>query len=222
MKKLINDHDYRYLNEGRVNGETFAFCKKIDDDTFETVMPLSTCKDYLNDVVQVENYKLDDFGPVYKFTHEYQNLFKDGVYLAVSYRDRFSTFNYKSMTSKASEIENALNLIFNENIVYKMKEGLIIRLNPEFVSSTFYISFCSFYIRALLNENFESENRFYKLSEDNKIVMSYGGIYKVVENFTVLQLHSDFKYKSNEKSRVVHNDGFFNMFKAVNYYLKKK
>lgn len=33
----------------------FAFCKQVGDNEFETVQPLSPCKDYLNDVVYTEH-----------------------------------------------------------------------------------------------------------------------------------------------------------------------
>lgn len=43
------------LNEGRSQGDAFAFCKKTAPGVFEAIQPLSTCKDYLNDVVWSEN-----------------------------------------------------------------------------------------------------------------------------------------------------------------------
>jgi len=43
------------LTEGRNTGDAFAFCKKTAPGVFETIQPLSTCKDYLNDVVWSEN-----------------------------------------------------------------------------------------------------------------------------------------------------------------------
>ncbi|HEY0749830.1 MAG TPA: hypothetical protein VGD26_01665 [Chitinophagaceae bacterium] len=43
------------LSEGRTFNMGFAFCKQMDDGSFETVQPLSPCKDYLNDVVYSEH-----------------------------------------------------------------------------------------------------------------------------------------------------------------------
>ena len=43
------------LCEGRNFNMGFAFCKQLEDGTFETVQPLSPCKDYLNDVIYSEH-----------------------------------------------------------------------------------------------------------------------------------------------------------------------
>ena len=43
------------LSEGRNYQMGFAFCKEVKPGVFETVQPLSPCKDYLNDVVYSEH-----------------------------------------------------------------------------------------------------------------------------------------------------------------------
>lgn len=50
------------LNEGRSTGIGYAFLKKIDDSTFETVNPISPCKDYLCEVVLTENTGIGTHG----------------------------------------------------------------------------------------------------------------------------------------------------------------
>lgn len=52
--KIIDKQNREVLNEGRNCGLGFAFLKKVDPTTFETVMPISPCKDYLNDVLYTE------------------------------------------------------------------------------------------------------------------------------------------------------------------------
>lgn len=52
--KVIDKQNREVLNEGRNYGLGFAFLKKTDDETYETVMPISPCKDYLNDVLYTE------------------------------------------------------------------------------------------------------------------------------------------------------------------------
>lgn len=55
MIKIINNQDREKLCEGRDHGLGFAFLKNTTGETFETVQPISPCKDYLNDVVYAEN-----------------------------------------------------------------------------------------------------------------------------------------------------------------------
>lgn len=63
--KLIDKQDRSKLGEGRNYGVGFAFCRQLGESTYETIMPISSCKDYLNDVVwseardkQITNYGL--------------------------------------------------------------------------------------------------------------------------------------------------------------------
>lgn len=50
---LIDNQDRSKLSEGRNWGIGFAFCLR-DADTLRTIMPVSCCRDYLNDVVYSE------------------------------------------------------------------------------------------------------------------------------------------------------------------------
>lgn len=57
MSKIqIEDKQNRAaLAEGRTYGIGYAYLKPLGKNKFETVQPISPCKDYLNDVVYVEN-----------------------------------------------------------------------------------------------------------------------------------------------------------------------
>jgi hypothetical protein len=68
--------DRKTLTEGRQHGLGFAFCKKISDTEFETVQPISACKDYLNDVVFSEITGLDYYA--YGFSSKKEGIF-DGT-----------------------------------------------------------------------------------------------------------------------------------------------
>lgn len=48
--KLINDQKRELLNEGKNYGMGFAFCT-VQDDIVSTIMPITACKDFLNDQV---------------------------------------------------------------------------------------------------------------------------------------------------------------------------
>lgn len=81
-KTLINKQDRSKLSEGKTTGMGFAFLKKIDNNTYETVQPISTCKDYLNDVVYCEFLKgsVAVYGLSYKYT---SCLDGDEAYMAI-------------------------------------------------------------------------------------------------------------------------------------------
>lgn len=53
--KIIDNTNRRVLSEGRNHQMGFAFCKKIDEDNYELVHPISPCKDYLSDVLWTEH-----------------------------------------------------------------------------------------------------------------------------------------------------------------------
>lgn len=52
---IVDKMDRNVLGEGRSMQMGFAFCKKISEDSYETVHPISPCKDYLSDVVWTEH-----------------------------------------------------------------------------------------------------------------------------------------------------------------------
>ncbi len=71
------------LSEGRSYQMGFGFAKKTDKDTYETVMPVSACKDYLNDIVWSE--ATDKSILVYGLKYEKQDIYdKDYAYLIIS------------------------------------------------------------------------------------------------------------------------------------------
>lgn len=52
---IVEKCDRKVLIEGRSSGMGFAALKKVSDDEYHTVNPISPCKDYLNEVVFTEN-----------------------------------------------------------------------------------------------------------------------------------------------------------------------
>ena len=52
---IVNQRPRAVLIEGRSKGMGFAFCQRAEETKLITVMPISPCKDYLNDVVFSEN-----------------------------------------------------------------------------------------------------------------------------------------------------------------------
>ncbi len=79
--KVKVKHKLGSINEGRTDEMEFTFLSK-QKTQYETVMPFTTCKDFLNDKVWAELYK-KDAGIVYKFKGTYTKLFEqENYYLA--------------------------------------------------------------------------------------------------------------------------------------------
>lgn len=55
LPKVTDVCDRKVLSEGRSYQMGFAFCKELPSGDYETIQPLSPCKDYLNDVVYTEH-----------------------------------------------------------------------------------------------------------------------------------------------------------------------
>lgn len=51
---VVDKQNRGILCEGKSYQMGFAFLKKIDESTFETIMPITACKDFLNEVVWTE------------------------------------------------------------------------------------------------------------------------------------------------------------------------
>lgn len=86
MKKkgivLIDKTDRKKLCEGRNSQMGFAFLKKLSDDEYEAVQPISPCKDYLNDVVWAEHN--DKPIGVYGLSYKKVGIFNDDYnYIAI-------------------------------------------------------------------------------------------------------------------------------------------
>lgn len=92
--KVINNLNRSGLNEGRTHGMGFAFAKR-EGDVITTIMPISTCKDYLNDVIYSEHTGHPYH--VHGLATEKRDIFKDGFgYLVMSILDeRYSSSGYK-------------------------------------------------------------------------------------------------------------------------------
>lgn len=124
--KITNKSQYLYLtvnekfnrtvlSEGRNYGLSFAFIKnnnKNTKDKFDTVTPLSACKDYLNDFIFSEIHKVY-LTEIYGYQHEKLiNFFdeKDSVQMVISVLPKQNYYfhaedSYFSVSSNQSYIE---------------------------------------------------------------------------------------------------------------------
>jgi len=107
--KLIVNHTRKPLSEGRSRGLGFGFAKPKGDD-FETAMPISPCKDYLNDAVWLENTsekEVQNFSAC-GFAYVRQNLWKEKSFAYLAAQVCKNTKNEEMYTEWPAEVR-ALN-----------------------------------------------------------------------------------------------------------------
>lgn len=145
MIKVVNNHSRTILIEGRNKGIGTAFAKKVNENTYETIMPVSPCKDYMNDIVAVEN-DYPEFS-VYGLTSKKTNLFKDNeAYIVLRVTDRKKAEEAKTKTPLEEEEEKE-KVILREN--YKRIQDILNELEKNISSE--------------LTEIYKAEDEYYVL-----------------------------------------------------------
>ena len=94
MKKIKELQERSKLNEGRDFGVGFTILNK-KGSKFETYLPFTACRDYLNDFAYVESTK-KEIGQIYGYDHKLLNCFdnKNIVYFGVKTLHRNKKGNY--------------------------------------------------------------------------------------------------------------------------------
>jgi hypothetical protein len=164
MIKIIDNTYRNKLNEGRSYGLGFAFAKKLDDETFELVQPISPCKDYLNDTILAENNDVEF--TACGLVSSKKNIFDDEIYcylaIAVCNNKYNSAWdpssnikqlnsNYKNIEIFINKIEMELNVPFLSKIE-KVEDNLYLLKVPHYWRmSSYAISLYSLLVRNFMN-----------------------------------------------------------------------
>lgn len=180
--KIKEIHEREVLNEGRSRGMGFAFLKKIKEEEFETVQPVSPCKDYLNDVVYGE--KLHVPVSVCGLKYNPQKLFdkKSNFYLAAKVmKDKYnSTYdpkpeakkfddNYKNIQKLINWIEDKLGVKHSK--ISKATDGhYLIEGDKYWRESTYLISLYTLLIRISIDFNGKNPAKFLNEYEDSDMI----------------------------------------------------
>jgi len=168
MKKIKELQERSKLNEGRNFGVGFTILNK-KGSKFETYLPFTACRDYLNDFAYVESSK-KEIGKIHGYDHKLLNCFdnKNIVYFGVNtlqYKDggNYDKFdelqnilinNYKNLEHFLNRIETDLNIKIKTSI--KLDEDtLIIKCSKFWVKSTPLISVYTLLIRCYFNINLD-------------------------------------------------------------------
>lgn len=163
MNKIIDNQDRNVLCEGRSYQMGFAFVKQVSKNVFETVHPISPCKDYLNDIVWTEATGKEI--QVHGLKYQKQSLWKaedEVAYLVIKICDRFGgggyanleadkerlLKNYKKLQALMRHFEKLLK-IKNKTVITKTTtKGLfLVRLDSTWRESTYMISLYSLLLR---------------------------------------------------------------------------
>ena len=164
MKKIKELQKRSKLNEGRDFGVGFTILNK-KGSKFETYLPFTACRDYLNDFAYVESTK-KEIGEIYGYNHKLLNCFdnKNIVYFGVNtlhYKwgknyDKFDECqkvlidNYKNLQLFLNTIEKQLGIKIKTSIELD-EDTLIIKCSKFWVKSTPLISVYTLLIRCYFN-----------------------------------------------------------------------
>ena len=160
MITIINEKTRDNLGEGRSYQMGFAFLKKLrKKDTYETVQPISPCKDYLNDVVFAEHSGRSI--SAYGLTATKKNIFKDGAYLCFAIcPNKYGEYakmkediqrlseSYVHIEKMINEIEKKFNLNELSKITQVNEDLYFVDLPKFWIQATYTISLYSLLIRA--------------------------------------------------------------------------
>ena len=171
MKKIKELQDRSKLNEGRNFGVGFTILNK-KGSKFETYLPFTACRDYLNDFAYVESTK-KEIGQIYGYDHKLLNCFdkKNIVYFGVKTLHRNKEGNYDKFDECQSKLINNyihLEIFLNKietdlNIKIKTRieldeDTLIIKCSKFWVKSTPLISVYTLLIRCYFNTDLEGNS----------------------------------------------------------------
>lgn len=172
MKKIKELQKRSKLSEGRNYGVGFTILNKIGSK-FETYLPFTACRDYLNDFAYVESAK-KEIGQIYGYNHKLLNCFdnKNIVYFgvkALNYNKDSGNYdkleelqnilinNYKNLQIFLNKIETDFNINIKTRIELD-EDTLIIKCSKFWIKSTPLISVYTLLIRCYFNIDLTGEN----------------------------------------------------------------
>lgn len=180
MKKIKELQERSKLSEGRNYGVGFTILNK-KGSKFETYLPFTACRDYLNDFAYVESTK-KEIGSIYGYNHKLLNCFdnKNIVYFGINTLhnnnggkyDKFDECqkilinNYKNLQLFLNTIETDLGIKIKTSIELD-EETLIIKCSKFWVKSTPLISVYTLLIRCYFNTDLEG-NSIVDILKNNK------------------------------------------------------
>lgn len=217
---IVDNCDRKVLGEGRTKGMAFAFCKKVKD-AFETVQPLSPCKDYLNDVVFIEttgipisacglklNEKkdifLDDYSYLLITTLPSNKEGKIGLKNESSYvlsgkllADElvFMLENHKNIESYINFFEELCNIEGRTTIIME-DPYLLVKFPTYWTKSTYLISLYTYLIRISLYSDFKTNplTELHTMEDTAKNNIEYPYLVKIIRMLDSIAYNGNSKF----------------------------
>ena len=208
MKKIKELQKRSELNEGRNYGVGFTILNK-KGSKFETYLPFTACRDYLNDFAYVESTK-KEIGKIYGYDHKILNCFdnKNIVYFgvkALNYNNNNDNYNelnklqnilinnYKNLQIFLNRIEDELGIKIKTKIELD-EDVLIIKCSKFWVKSTPLISVYTLLIRCYFNTDLEGNSIVDILKNNVPFINADSMMKKSCINFYELYLKNKSKF----------------------------
>ena len=208
MKKIKELQQRSSLSEGRNYGVGFTILNK-KGSKFETYLPFTACRDYLNDFAYVESTK-KEIGKIHGYDHKVLNCFdnKNIVYFgvkALNYNnnngnyDKFDELqnilinNYIHLEIFLNTIETDLNIKIKTRIELD-EDTLIIKCSKFWVKSTPLISVYTLLIRCYFNTDLEGNSIVDILKNNVPFINDDSMMKKSCINFYELYLNNKSKF----------------------------
>jgi hypothetical protein len=236
MKKITELQKRNELGEGRDFGIGFSILNKIGK-VFETYLPFTACRDYLNDFIFVEDCG-KEIGEAYGYTHKLLNCFKkkrffflgvntlhknkdNGLWDKKEEAELILINNYKNLESFINKIELDLGLKSKTTIELD-EDTLIFRIPIYWSKKTPLISVYTLLIRCFFNikndfvvteDNLKNHKTF--IQDDTYFSASCAKFYQNIGKVK----YDKFDYKDYDvvytKWSTVHNFGIQGFLKTI-------
>lgn len=230
------------LSEGRSFGIGFAILKKLTTTKFETLHAFSACKDYLNDLVFVENTNFE-LNSIHGFKHKKTNVFKNKRYfylgvnvLNYNHSGKWNRYkecsnelfnNTNNLIKSINNFENILNLFKSRTKIIGVHnidsdfnnetKALILQCPLFWVKYPILISLFTLFIRLYFNNsnlNGKLEKHKPFIQGDNYYITNFLKLLKL-KSFNTL--NNCYIYpKEKVTANKVHSNGFINWIKKLN------
>jgi hypothetical protein len=163
--KIVEVKNRGVLSEGRNSNMGFAMLKKVKKDSYETVNPISPCKDYLAEVVFTENTGIGTNGCGLKYPKKLNIYDKDRAYMVITIQQSMSggysykirggyeadktwlKANYKRLETLLNKFEVQLGFDVKTSVEEANDDYYLITLPLEWTKSTISISLYSLLLR---------------------------------------------------------------------------
>jgi hypothetical protein len=234
---LINNQNRGILSEGRICGMGFSFLKEVSENTLETLLPFSSCKDFLNDFVYKEITDKNIYCYGLSVTQKHNLLENEYFYLGMkilgtkyksgpdSYPDYTKDFellknNRNQLLSFINQFEQRYGFTkYSEFLECENDPNCVIIVAPiEWMHDTYCISLYTLLLRVGLYYNYENINDYLISFMNSNSSDSYmlKNIYEKLKSLNYLSFFKiSTKLKDITNNYTIHNRGIVQYFHDI-------